>query len=77
MGRGINRLLKRVHQVNNKGEIIKTYTKKEEIKEKLIEYNRKHYRKVMQMLIFNDKIYEKLQQDSIRNQILQGILNKD
>ena len=47
VGRGINGLLKRVHSVDNNRNIVKTYTKKEEIEKNLIDYNRIHYGKVL------------------------------
>ena len=60
IGRGVNGLLKWVHSMNNKGRIVKTHTKREEIEEQLINHNRQHYTKVFETLIYNDKIYEEL-----------------
>ena len=40
VGRGVNGLLKRVHLVDDEGRIVKTYTKREEIEEHLINHNR-------------------------------------
>ena len=40
ISKGVNRSLKRVYIANDKGEITKTYLKKEEIEEELIKYNK-------------------------------------
>ena len=69
--------MKRVHKVDNKGNILNTYTKKEDIEKNLIEYNRMHYGKVLQTPIYNDRIYNKLQKDEVRDKILKGILEEE
>jgi len=60
MRRGVNELLKRLYEEDNDGNIIKIYTKREDIEEQLIKYNKKHYNKVFNTAIYQDKIYEKL-----------------
>ena len=72
----MNRALKWLHDKDNDGKIVKTYTRREEIKEQLINYNKKHYAKVFETPIYQDKIYEKLQENTIRDQILNGTLTR-
>ena len=67
VGRGANGSLKRLHQINEKNEIIKIYLKKEEIEEQLMSYNKKHYKKVFNILIYKDKIHNQLQNNEIRD----------
>ena len=63
----MNGALKWLHEENNNGKILQTYTRREEIDEKLINYSKKYYTKVFETLIYQDKIYEKLQEDTIRD----------
>lgn len=74
IGRGARRSLTKVHVVNDNREIVKTYVSKEEIEEQIINYNRKHYTQAHQTKIYQDKIYHKLQEDDVREKILNGTL---
>jgi len=48
----VNGALKHLHEENNDWKIFKTYTRREEIEEQLINYNKKYYAKVFETLIY-------------------------
>jgi len=60
IGREVNKLLKRLHEVDQSNNIHTTYVDRESIKTKLIEYNKVHYKKAYDSEIYNNKIYDKL-----------------
>ena len=74
IGRGKRKNLIRVYEVNNNKEIVKTYVGKEEIEREIMKHNRKHFIEAYQTKAFQDKIYEKLQNDEVRERILNGKL---
>ena len=74
IGRGVNKNLTRVHEVNSEHKIVKTYIGKVDIEDAIMKYNKMHFTKAHKANIYNDKIYDKLQQDEIRDKILQGRL---
>ena len=47
------------------------------IEDKLLTFNRDYYRKVLNINIYKDKIYYKLQDDSIRDEILSKTLDSN
>ena len=63
--------------MDDKGRIVKTHTKREEIEEQLTNHNRQHYTKVFKTPIYNDKIYKELQENSTRDEILLGIMPRE
>ena len=44
---------------------------------KLIEYNKQHFTKVCKTVVYNDLLYSKLQEDEMRDAILQGTITKE
>ena len=50
----------RVHQISNEGQIVKSLTNKNEIKNVIIDYNKDHFQKVHQTKAYQDKIYDQL-----------------
>ena len=46
VGRGAKDFLKRLHQINEDGEITKTHFTRKEIEEQLMNYNKKHCKKI-------------------------------
>ena len=51
--------------------------KREEIKEKIITCNTSHFKKAYSSKIHNNRICKELRKDSIRDRILNGILQKE
>ena len=52
--------LKRLHEKNEEGNIIKTYIERQSIEDSLIDFNINHFKKVFQTEVYEDKIYPKL-----------------
>lgn len=77
VGKGVRGNLKRLHEVNNRGQIINTYIDKESIKVKIMNYNVKHFTQAHQSEAHKDKIYIELRNPVIRNKILNGELNRE
>ena len=73
MKNGLKWLIKR----DNEGNIIKSYTNRAEIENKIINYSRNYYKKAFTSPIYQDKIYEQLNNDLIRNKILNSNLSWD
>ena len=53
------------------------HLRREEIEEQLMNYNKKHYQKIFNTPIYEDKICNQLQNNKIQDQILTGILQKE
>ena len=53
------------------------YTDRDSIEQKVSDFNRKHYKKVLETSPYNDTIYEKLLEDTTRDKILSGELEKE
>ena len=67
VSKGKKNTLQQVHILDLIGNIENVYIKQEEIEGVVSDYNRNHYRKVLYTNIYNDKIYEKLLDDNIRD----------
>ena len=52
VGKGKKGALRRLYLVNNKGEIEKTVLEREKIEHEISEYNKKHYKKVMNSIFY-------------------------
>ena len=63
--------------MNDKNQIEKTYVSKEEIEQLIIQNNYKHFTQAHDTEIYNDQIYEKLQEDNTRNKIISGRLRRE
>ena len=59
------------------GNRITTHLDRTIIESKLLDYNEKHYKKVISTNAYKDKIHDKLQYDKTRNKILSRTLNRD
>ena len=70
VGRGPNHSLKRLHIKDKNSVITETFLDQTTIERKIIDHNRQHYKKVMNMNAYNDKIYDMLQNNTIQNKIL-------
>jgi len=73
----IKESLKRLHEVNQNQEIIKTSIKKEEIEHTIFSHNLNHFKKNHNTIAYKDKIYSKLQDDKVKDKILNGQLRKE
>jgi len=69
--------LKRLHEKDENGNIITTYLDRRSIEDKLLTFNRDHYRKVLNTNVYKDKIYHKFQDNPIRDKILSGTLDSN
>ena len=76
IGRGAKNSLKKLHIVNENEQIINTLMNKEKIEEAISQHNTSHYQQAMQTPIYQDQIYHKLQDDEVRNDILDGNLQR-
>ena len=63
--------------MNNKEEITETLIKREEIEERLKEHNTNHLKKAHHSNVFNDRIYKRLRENSVRDKILNGTLQRE
>ena len=72
----MNQLLKWLYIKEENGNIIDTFLDRETIESKLLDFNQKHYKKVMSINEYKDKIHNKLQDNETRNKILSRLLNK-
>ena len=75
VGRGPKNSLKRVHILDNNDNIDKTLIQKEKIEQAIIQHNTNHYSQALDTPTHKDKIYNKLQEDRIRDAILDGTLD--
>ena len=67
-----NTSMKCLYRINENGNIIEIYLYRETIEKEIISYNKQHYKKVLEMKTFNNKIYQKLQDNNTRDKILAG-----
>ena len=67
--------LKSIKVINGERSVINIKYEREEIKNSLINQNTAHYKKVLKTLVYQDKIYEQLAKDKIRDKILDGSLH--
>ena len=65
-----------MHQVDSNNKIENIFLDQESIKNAIIEHNKFHFQKAHQTEACKDKIYAKLQEDSVRNRILVGELDR-
>ena len=77
VGKGDRDGIKRIHTVDDSNQIIKTYVNRKQIENKISRYNEKHLKKAYESIIYKDKIYKILRNDSIRDKILEGRLRRD
>ena len=77
VGKGSKGSLKRLHIVNEKDQIVKTYVDKESIEDNIRKHNIKHFIQAYRTDMYNDKIYTELTNPIIRDKILNGDLDKE
>jgi len=75
-GKGRRDNLKRIHECNDENVIVKSYTDRQSIEEKIIDFNTKHFMQAHQSIAFKDRIYEKLKRDNVRDKVLKGELEE-
>ena len=63
--------------MNNQNESIEILIKRDEIEERIKEYNYNHFKKAHNSIAFKDRIYKKLKRNTIRDKILNRILQRD
>ena len=76
-GKGLRQKLRHLHLPDEEGNIQTTIVKREEIEEKIADYNEKHLKKAHGSIAYKDKIYHQLRNNSIRDKILNGTLRRD
>ena len=76
MGRGEKSSLKKVHEIDENSNIIKTHVLKEDIEDIIMTHNTNHFKAAHETPVHNDQIYPQLQQDNVRNKILDGTLER-
>jgi len=74
--RGAKNSLKKLHIINENEQIINTLVNKEKIEEAISQHNTSHYKQAMQTTMYQDQIYNKLQDNEVRNDILDGNLQR-
>ena len=74
VGRGRKRGLIKVHELDENQKISYIHIGKESIENAIMTHNRKHFSKAHDTKIYKDKIYKQLQQNHMRDKILQGRL---
>ena len=63
--------------MNSNNEVDETLIKREEIEDRIKQYNINHFKKAHNSIAYKDKIYERLRQNSIWDKILNGILQRE
>ena len=76
VGKGEKSSLKRVKVVNRNNKVIRECQDKQSIEYKIVQYNKKYFRKAYSSNAFKDKIYMQLKLDQIRDKILKGKLKR-
>ena len=69
--------MKRLEVSNDNTQRNEFIIKRESIEEKIMTFNRNHFKKAHSTPIYNDKIYNELRNNSIRDKILNGNLSRD
>ena len=77
IGKGPKRSLIRVHEKDENNNITNTYIGKEEIEKAIIKQNTMHFTKAHRSKAYQDKIYNKLQENNTRDKILAGQLTPE
>ena len=73
--RGTKKVLKILKVINNsKEDVINNH---QDIESMLISQNKKHHTKVINTKAYQDKVYDKLLEDDMRNRILKGTLKQE
>ena len=62
---------------NDNNIIIEIYITREKIEKAIIEYNTKYFKKVQNIKVFQDKTCNQLNEDKIRDKILEGRLQRE
>ena len=70
MGKCIKGSIKRLYEKDEDGKIIKIYIERKLIEETLINFNTNHFQKVFESPVYNNKIYNKLEEDYTRDKII-------
>ena len=76
VGKGPKHLLKHVIEINDQGQK-KVLYEREQVEIALIQQNLKYYQKAMKTLVYKDKIYKRLTEDSVHDRILESKLIRD
>ena len=63
-----------MHKIDANNQIVKTHAGKEAIEESIMNHNKNYYSKAKNTPVHQDKIYNQLQSNNIRDKILQGWL---
>jgi len=77
VGKGKRQAMKRLEVSNDNNQRNEFIIKRELIEEKIMTFNRNHFKKAHSTPIYNDKIYNELRNNSIRDKILNGNLSRD
>ena len=75
VGKGTKTSLKKIRIENNEGGIEREIYDRKEMENKIITYNRDHFRQAFETIAYTDKIYTKLEDEEIRHKILSGDLD--
>ena len=77
VGKGLRDTIRRLHVQNEHKEVIETLIKREDVENRLIEFNANHFKKALNSIAHKDKICNKLRRSSIRDKILNGTLDRE
>jgi len=76
MGKKVKSRLKLLRVKNIEGRDVKTLYDRREIENSLLKYNKEHFSKAKQSQTYKDRINKRLYNDSIRDKILEGMVDK-
>ena len=76
-GKGTKDNLKRLHIINKNQTIERTIIGKEQIECEIMKFNENHFQQAHTSEMFRDKIYAELDNNKIRDKILNGQLARD
>ena len=65
LGKGERDRIKQLYVVNKSNQTIDTYMKRKQIEDKISKYNAKYSKKAHKLIIYKNKIYKTLRNDSI------------
>ena len=77
VGKGMRESMKRLKIVGSNKVHDECIVDREKMEEKIMDYNRKHFKKAHSSKVYNDKIYKELRNDAVRNKIMNGTLQRE
>ena len=66
--------MRKLYVKNDEGQIVETYISRTDIEQAIIAHNINHFQQAHNTKVYQDRIYDQLKEDNIRDKILKGEL---